>query len=366
MYSKSKTQRLNEDIRILNLIPSVAGGGAEPVALHIARHQAEFFNVDLATWLDHDLKSIDPLPGTNVNLVQLRRPLTGPLGAMQLINAIRRHIRRGAVTHIVSHLYYTNHCVAIALLFAKRRPECILVEHGFPVTRPWLIRNLTNFLYRRSRLAVCAGPLADYWKMRLELPEVLMMPNPITLPSRERLAPSAATGSTRYCAVGRLDPVKNFEFLINVMAHLPGNTSLEIYGGGSGTYREALTEQVAALNLSDRVTFKGPVDRALMLAGLQQFAGLLITSDCEGEPTVVLEAGALGVPVMGRDTPGVGACVRKVGGRTVPATASATVFAEQLISTRLVNSVEPTQWLPLHDPMQASHNYCTRMGLHHE
>lgn len=98
-----------------------------------------------------------------------------------------------------------------------------------------------------------------------------------------------------FIIVGRLEIMKNHEFLINLVSELKGyNFQLKVVG--TGILEEKLKKQVATLGVTDRVEFLG---------GRRDVPELLFHADClllpslwEAFPIVLLEAGACGVPVI--------------------------------------------------------------------
>lgn len=99
--------------------------------------------------------------------------------------------------------------------------------------------------------------------------------------------------------VGRLESQKRWNRLIDAMPRLAEQqTRLTIIG--EGHMRDALEAQIAALGLGDRVTLPGYVaDPAPFIA---QAAAVVLTSDFEGVPSVLLEALAMGTPVVATES----------------------------------------------------------------
>ncbi|MFN8060900.1 MAG: glycosyltransferase [Vicinamibacterales bacterium] len=143
------------------------------------------------------------------------------------------------------------------------------------------------------------------------------------------VAPHAPGGVFALAAIGRLGPEKRFDRMLRIVAALkravPRAVHLTIAGGGP--LRADLEGLVDALDLGADVTFTGPVaDVRPILASAHC---LLLTSDWEGTPNVILEAMALGRAVVATDVGGVTALVEN--GRTgfvcAPADESALVGA---------------------------------------
>lgn len=79
---------------------------------------------------------------------------------------------------------------------------------------------------------------------------------------------------------------------------------------GEGQLRGDAQAKVAALGLSESVSFPGGVDKAGVRSRLQAAHALLFTSRYEGVPLAVIEAKLAGVPVVAARYPGVECVVR--------------------------------------------------------
>lgn len=109
-----------------------------------------------------------------------------------------------------------------------------------------------------------------------------------------RTFPSDAR-ALRLVAVGRLSPVKNIDYLLDVFAELTGQPiSLDIYGTGDGTgYQQQINER--KLN----ITLKGP--HPDIASVLPQYDAFILPSLFEGFPLSVFEAMAAGLPLLVSD-----------------------------------------------------------------
>lgn len=100
----------------------------------------------------------------------------------------------------------------------------------------------------------------------------------------------------------RLDPVKDIPTLIRAVHHLK-NQDIHLVIAGDGTERMELVKLVHALHMQSRIHFLGYVTQVIeFYAGLRMH---ILPSKSEGTPFSVLEAGALGVPTVGTDIPGL-------------------------------------------------------------
>jgi glycosyltransferase involved in cell wall biosynthesis len=96
-----------------------------------------------------------------------------------------------------------------------------------------------------------------------------------------------------------LRPEKNLARLLKIAALLPNDPPWRLAIGGDGAGRAALEAQARALGLSERVDFLGFVaSPGALLGALDLF---VLTSDTEQMPLSVLEAMALGLPVLATD-----------------------------------------------------------------
>lgn len=101
-------------------------------------------------------------------------------------------------------------------------------------------------------------------------------------------------------SMGRLDPKKRFDLLLQAVSQMP-DESFQCLLIGDGPEMPKLAAQAVALELKDRVFFAGEIpNAAMLLKGLDIFA---FTSLDEGLPNVIMEAGAAGLPILTWDLP---------------------------------------------------------------
>lgn len=143
--------------------------------------------------------------------------------------------------------------------------------------------------------------------------------------------------SARILAVGRLSPEKGYDDLLRAVAELRNRgVSVELELVGEGPERKALTELAKRLRIQENVTFRGWLLSEDVREAMCQATVLAQPSTIEGLPTVVEEAMAVGIPVVGSRVGGIpellnyGKCGMIVPPRDVPALADA-------LQTMLVN-----------------------------
>jgi glycosyltransferase involved in cell wall biosynthesis len=189
-----------------------------------------------------------------------------------------------------------------------RRPYVVLVhaplEH---VLDQWVgprLRGAARRAHRHADAAVCVssalveGVVAN----GLDADRVHVVPNAVDVRHLRRLAGERRPGEPPVLlGVGRLSAEKGFDLLVRAHAELRGRGvahRLEIVGEGPD--REALLRTAAELGVADTVDLPGFVDD--VPARLARASALVLTSRFEGSSLVLLEALALGVPVLSSRT----------------------------------------------------------------
>ncbi len=158
------------------------------------------------------------------------------------------------------------------------------------VTRPSEIES-AGALLGPSPAATCLP-----WTLAGAPPELgAAPPSPVPLPS-----------APYFLFVGRLNPIKGLERLLEAFAQVPADASprLALAGAGDRVYVAALSDRARALGVRDRVEFLGVVGGDALRALYAEAAALVLPSRYENFGMVVLEALREGCPVLAaRETP---------------------------------------------------------------
>jgi glycosyltransferase involved in cell wall biosynthesis len=219
--------------------------------------------------------------------------------------------------------------VALWLKKIRRLPYLVLLRGGdvpgfLPeqlATYHKLTRPLIHKIWRESlkpvanseglkRLAQQSAPQMD----------IATIPNGI---DTERYHPSlngAARPRVRLLFVGRLSVQKDLPTLIDALSHVVRQTpNVELHIVGDGPERARLQRMVSERHLSDRVTFRGWVNKDRIAECYQNADAFVLPSRYEGMPNVVLEAMACGLPIVATDIAGCEELVQEnVNGYLVP------------------------------------------------
>ncbi|MEW5871403.1 MAG: glycosyltransferase family 4 protein [Chloroflexota bacterium] len=120
-----------------------------------------------------------------------------------------------------------------------------------------------------------------------------------------RPLPEVTSQEERICYVGRLEPVKNLDVLIEALAGLPGISLVLI---GEGQQRPEL-ERLAQARQVD-VQFQGALPQAQIPLEINRSQVFVLPSKSEGHPKALIEAMACGAAVIGTEATGIRELIR--------------------------------------------------------
>ena len=105
-----------------------------------------------------------------------------------------------------------------------------------------------------------------------------------------------------YCAVGRLVKQKNYTMMVKAFSRFVQQYPDEkLYIYGEGILHNELKKLIIQLGMERNIVLQGITDDVPMI--LANAKALILTSDYEGMPNVLLEAMAVGLPVIATDCP---------------------------------------------------------------
>jgi glycosyltransferase involved in cell wall biosynthesis len=165
-------------------------------------------------------------------------------------------------------------------------------------------------IHDACRIVACSDYLRDRLISERGYPpeKVVRIPHGVDLariasvPKRAKRAKAAAAPVVG--AVGRLVPKKGLDVMLRAVADLVRESSARVRIVGDGPERVGLESLAASLGIGAQVEFAGALPWAKTLEEIVSFSVLAVPSvqapngDVDGLPNVILEAGALGVPVV--------------------------------------------------------------------
>ncbi len=227
-----------------------------------------------------------------------RSPLGAAFANLHRVRALRRCLKRIAPEVVMAFVGTTNILAVLAAMGLGTR--LVICERNDPARqslgRPW--DWLRRLLYRRADL-VTANSRAALASMASYVPceKLQCLPNPLCLP--DAVEPAVVEGPT-VLAVGRLDPQKGYDVLIDGFARSAAcDRGYRLGIVGEGPLGPVLRSQVAELGLGERVDWYGWRDDPFAFYAASTM--LVLASRHEGMPNVVLEALGSGLPVIVSD-----------------------------------------------------------------
>jgi glycosyltransferase involved in cell wall biosynthesis len=131
-----------------------------------------------------------------------------------------------------------------------------------------------------------------------------------------RAEAGAADDETLLTFVGRLVHIKRVDILLRAFARASSRARVRLAIVGDGDLRPELERQAHALGIADRVWFAGYREDMVAVAAAADIA--VLSSDNEGTPVSLIEAGAAGKPAASTNVGGVPDVVIPDSGQLVP------------------------------------------------
>lgn len=300
--------------RVAFFIPGLREGGAQRTILDLAGgFLARGYLVDLLVAAMVGPYVADVPTGVTVRTL-------GTRGTAAAIPAFVRYLRRHRPQVLLSALTHGNIVALVAkqLSCTGRATRTYVGEHG-PIERTiagfgplsrHAARLLVSALYPRSNgvLAVSEGLRSDLLA-RLSLPSRLVasIPNPVDI---DRVVAEAKqevdhsvfrSGKPLIVGCGRLTRQKDFPTLLRAFALVARSRPVQLAILGDGEDRESLNGLAEALGRSRDVHLLGHQRNPHAFMG--RASAFVLSSAWEGFGNVLIEALALGVPVVSTDCP---------------------------------------------------------------
>jgi len=185
-------------------------------------------------------------------------------------------------------------------------------QRGGGGLRGALYRLARDVELRRAAHVLCPSAylraLALSWGLDPDAVSVLPNPAPrvAELPPREELKRSFGLNGPTLAFAGRLTAQKSLGVALEALARTDG---VRLVIAGDGAERPALERRAAELGVGDRVRFLGPQPRERVMELFHAADATILSSSWENFPHTVVEALAVGTPVLATATGGVGEVV---------------------------------------------------------
>lgn len=295
--------------RIVFVIPNMSGGGAARVASILCCEWAAMGReVHLVTFEEPGARSQYPLdPRIERHQIGLSTSGTGIVAFattnLRRLLKVRLLLRSIAPEVAVAFLLEANSTTALAGLGLQVRVFISERNHPGHDRISALRARIRAISYRRAtRVVVQTSDIASWFCENLDLVPVVI-PNPVLLPCASTIARKANNGRRMIVSLGRLEPQKGYDLLIEAFASIASQIpdwDLTIYGEGGE--RTRLEQAVAAHRLEGRIFLPGATSEpGAALSGADLYVQ---PSRYEGYPNALIEALAAGLCTVATDCPG--------------------------------------------------------------
>lgn len=290
-------------MRIL-IIADKLTGGAGNVAQQLAscfsqiEDNVVFLLIEVSTKPKYDLSRVNIID-RKIKPIKLNNPIKKIKRYIKNSKKQREVINGCSADVIISFL----NSISPEVLFSQwsTKTPIIVSERSNPYfeweKKDWLFRLKWWLSYRRANMIVyqfkCFESffLFAYKKNKTQAIPNMIFDSAASPGHKDRKCP------IKFASVSTLYPVKRISLMINIIAELRKkqlDIELNIYGDGPD--REQLESQVKSMRLQDSIHFHGHV--ADVNSSISQNDILLMTSEREGFPNVIIEAMNVGVPTV--------------------------------------------------------------------
>ncbi|MEO0604083.1 MAG: glycosyltransferase [Myxococcota bacterium] len=282
-------------------VPRLAAGGAQHVVVQLANglsRRGHGVEIVLNERTGPHLANVDD----RVSVASL-----GTAHASRAVPRLVRYLRRQAPDVLVSSLEHANAIATLAgrIAFVPVVPVVHNMVSPLLHHEAWRIRAtawLAMQAYRRSPRVIAVSPAVARdleVTMGVDPDRIDVIENPVDVDAVRRASldgPPPERPRPHLVAVGRLEPVKGFDVLLDAFARVRETRGGHLTIFGEGSAREALTGQIEHLGLADAVTLAGFDPNPWPTVARAD--ALVVSSHDEGFGLTLVEAMALGTPVV--------------------------------------------------------------------
>jgi glycosyltransferase involved in cell wall biosynthesis len=208
-------------------------------------------------------------------------------------------------------------CDGAEILWKQLGIPFVAMGHGHVFDYPWqtfgllrynYFRRATKNAYRNAQSVIVVGKrmLKQVFTYRHSDAGVYHIPNGVNLDQFNTLLShfEKPESPAQILFVGRMEYEKGVQYLLPALAGL-GDLNFQCTLVGTGSQIGRFQQDAKQLQIADRCRFVGAVPREQVATCYQQAHLLAMPSLAEGHPSVLIEAMASGVPVVGTEIVGI-------------------------------------------------------------
>lgn len=286
------------------VISSLSAGGAERVLVLLSKGLAALgHRVSVVTVFGEEDDFYTLPEGVDRVALDLGKTTRTPVEKITAnagrLSSLRRALRQIGPDVVISFMPEVNVLTLLAGLRSKT--PVIVTEHADPrkewTNRTW--KGLRRLAYRLASRVVSVSEGVDAYFSWLPKARRAVIPNPVSFAELDAPAgePMALAWPRAVAAMGRLEPEKGFDLLIDAFARLAADFpdwGLVILGEGS--QRGRLESLAAGHGLRERVELPGVLEDPF--STLERADLFVLSSRSEGFGNALVEAMACGLPVI--------------------------------------------------------------------
>jgi glycosyltransferase involved in cell wall biosynthesis len=287
--------------KISIFLPNLDGGGAEKAMAILANSFLERgYNVDLI--MANARGPFLEILRKGVVCVDLQSP-----SVFRSLFKLAKYFRKSSPDVVLTALNYANVTAILARLISGKNFRLVINEQNNNFNRKKTInagikvlglRVLVKVLYPFADVIVSVSKeLSEEIKKDnfLNKPKVTVLYNPIIF-SESKTYTEIKISEPYVISIGRLESQKNYSLLIRAFDLLQHKTQINLLILGEGSQRQFLEKLIQELRLDDKVFIPGFVLNPHEY--LKKSKMLVLSSNYEGLPTVLIEALFMGIPVV--------------------------------------------------------------------
>ena len=282
-------------------IDSLQLGGANRVMANLVNH---FSSIGAEVVLINDIVPDKYAPEYEITEstkrvflnIRNKSPVTSNI---RRISKLRKTIKAECADAVISFMGPPNIRMLLATVGLRCRKIVSVRNDPYKEYGDGLVKKITNILFRLADGCVFqTKDASEYFSKKIQQKSKIIF-NPV---GKQFYGVKRTDNPHNIITVGRLTPQKNHALLIKAfsrIAHEFPDEDLIIYG--EGTLRPKIEDLARKLGLENRVFLPGSVSN--IPEKLAEAKIFVLSSDYEGMPNALMEAMAVGVPVISTDCP---------------------------------------------------------------
>lgn len=290
--------------RILILIPRMNGGGTERVVSVIANYLCGEYDIQITTLVSRE--SFYPLNASisftsacfeinrSSKFTRLASMCRNFIRSILFVRETIREYKPQVILSFIEEMDITAFLATRGLTGFK----IIYSERNDPTRRSRMFQNILERIYKTADGFVCQTETVSRYYSMVDAGKKSVISNPVDF----SLFPQKTEESRplKIVTVGRLVKQKNILLLVDAFAKIADKyPSVKVFAYGEGPERNRIEERIARHHLENRFFLPGKT--ADVLNTIKDAAVFAFPTNFEGFPNALIEAVALGIPVVTTD-----------------------------------------------------------------